>query len=240
MIATDSQGRVTFLNPMAQSLTGWSQEEAAGKPLDELFRIVRAETGEPVENPVHQVIREGVGIGMTDHTVLLARDGTRRSIDDSAAPIRDDQGVFVGVVLIFRDVSQRRLNEQRQAMQFAVTRILAESAHIEDGIPQLLRAIGEGEGWDVGQMWLVDRDANVLSCKATWSATSVDRAGFEAASRGRGPFRRGTACRAACGPVGSPYGSAMCRRRTSSGEARPRPLSDCTPHTPSRSEAAAK
>jgi PAS domain S-box-containing protein len=112
VIATDPQGRVTFINPVAQALTGWSEEEATGKPVDDVFRIVSDTTGKPAENPVGRVIREGVTVALADHTVLIARDGTRRPIDDTAAPIRDAEQVFLGVVLIFRDVSQRRLAEK--------------------------------------------------------------------------------------------------------------------------------
>jgi PAS domain S-box-containing protein len=112
VIATDPQGRVTFINPVAQSLTGWTEDEATGKPAEDVFRIVSETTGEPDENPVGRVIREGVPISLGDHSVLIARGGTRRPIDDTAAPIRDGEQGFLGVVLIFRDVSQRRLVEK--------------------------------------------------------------------------------------------------------------------------------
>src|SRR5262249_49880620 len=102
VIATDVAGHITFINPVAQALTGWSQEAALGQLLDDLFRIVHAESGQPADNPVRQVLREGVTVGMADHMVLVARDGAQRLIDDTAAPIRDDQGTLVGAVLIFR------------------------------------------------------------------------------------------------------------------------------------------
>ncbi len=114
VIATDPLGRVTFINPVAQALTGWPEEEAVGKPLDDVFRVVNASTGEPAENPAGRVIREGVTVGLADHTILVARDGTRRPIDDTAAPIRDAEKAFLGVVLVFRDVTERRLAEKAQ------------------------------------------------------------------------------------------------------------------------------
>src|SRR5262249_30779581 len=89
VIATDAEGRVTFISPVAQALTGWPEHEARGRPLDDVFHIVSAVTGGPAETPAHRVIREGVTVGLANHTVLVARDGTRTPIDDTAAPIRD-------------------------------------------------------------------------------------------------------------------------------------------------------
>jgi PAS domain S-box-containing protein len=118
VIATDTQGRVTFLNPVAEALTGWDGEEAQGQPLEAVFPILHEQTRRPVENPVARVIREGVFVGLGNHTVLIARDETQRPIDDSAAPIRGAKGETVGVVLTFRDVTEQRQAEtvlRRQA-----------------------------------------------------------------------------------------------------------------------------
>jgi len=108
VIATDSSGLVTFLNPTAQALTGWSEEEATGGPLVEIFNIVNEETREPAESPVEKVLCEGVIAGLANHTVLIARDGGEIPIDDSAAPIRGEDGKFLGVVMVFHDISERR------------------------------------------------------------------------------------------------------------------------------------
>jgi PAS domain S-box-containing protein len=108
VIATDSSGRVTFLNPRAQVLTGWPQEEAEGRPLDDIFNIVNEDTREPVESPVAKVLREGVVVGLANHTVLIARNGLEVPIDDSAAPIRSVAGEFLGVVMVFHDICERR------------------------------------------------------------------------------------------------------------------------------------
>ncbi len=112
MIATDTHGRVTFLNGVAQELTGWTQQDAEGKPLEAVFVILNEKTRQPVENPVEKVLRDGVVVGLGNHTVLIARDGTERPIDDSAAPIRDTAGGMIGVVLIFRDVTEQRRAER--------------------------------------------------------------------------------------------------------------------------------
>src|SRR5262249_56980634 len=87
VIATDAEGRVTFLNPVAEGLTGWASEQARGQPLDHAFRITNQITGEAVEDPGARVLREGVGVGLANHTALAARDGTRRPIAATAGPL---------------------------------------------------------------------------------------------------------------------------------------------------------
>ncbi len=112
VITTDTKGRVAFLNGAAESLTGWSQSEAAGQPLETIFHIVNETTREPVENPATKALREGVIVGLANHTVLIAKDGTERGIDDSAAPIRSAHGEVVGCVLVFRDITEHRRAEK--------------------------------------------------------------------------------------------------------------------------------
>ena len=108
---TDTQGRVTYLNPVAESLTGWADGEARGRPLAEVFRVVNESTRQEVENPAVAALR-GVVVGLANHTALVARGGTERPIDDCAAPIRDGDGKVAGCVLIFRDITQRRRAER--------------------------------------------------------------------------------------------------------------------------------
>ncbi|MGC9194962.1 MAG: PAS domain S-box protein [Syntrophobacteraceae bacterium] len=113
VIATDSSGNVTFLNPIAARLTGWSPEEAAGRPLCEVFRIVNEKSRKPAENIVERVLNDGRVVNLANHTALLARDGRETPIEDSAAPIRDSSGNIIGVVLIFHDVTERRRAEHK-------------------------------------------------------------------------------------------------------------------------------
>src|SRR5581483_6973788 len=108
VVATDADGRVTFLNPVAEHLTGWPTHEATGLPLEQIFHIVNEESRQSVENPVNKVIRQGTVIGLANHTVLIARDGREIPIDDCAAPIRGDGAAVSGVVLVFRDVTEAR------------------------------------------------------------------------------------------------------------------------------------
>jgi PAS domain S-box-containing protein len=121
VIATDNSGRVTMLNPIAEKLTGWSETEAQGKPLEEIFRIVNEETRATVENPVARVVREGVVIGLASHTMLIARDGSEIPIADAGAPIWDAAGKVAGVVLVFRDQSAERAAQRavHAAREFA-------------------------------------------------------------------------------------------------------------------------
>jgi PAS domain S-box-containing protein len=112
VIATDVGGRVSFVNPIAESLTGWTNVSALGRPLEEVFHIVNEQTRKPVENPALRALRQGTIVGLANHTVLISKNGTERAIDDSAAPICNDEGRVVGVVLVFRDVGERRAAER--------------------------------------------------------------------------------------------------------------------------------
>ena len=96
VIATGTEGRVTYLNPVAERLTGWASEDAAGRPLQEVFRIIDEQSRQPAENPVSTVLREGKIVGMANHPLLISRDGRELAIDDSAAPIRDARGEIDG------------------------------------------------------------------------------------------------------------------------------------------------
>lgn len=107
VIATDTDGNVTQINPAAQKLTGWTFESAQGRPLTEVFNIVNAKTKEVVVNPVTKVLELGKTVGLANHTMLIAKDGAEYQIADSAAPIRDTNGNIAGVVLVFRDVTEK-------------------------------------------------------------------------------------------------------------------------------------
>jgi PAS domain S-box-containing protein len=111
VIATDIRGVVSFMNPVAEHMTGWKSEQARGAFCSEVFRIVNEHTRAPVESPVARVLREGVVVGLANHTLLLSRDGREQPIDDSAAPIRNAEGRISGVVLVFHDVTERRRAE---------------------------------------------------------------------------------------------------------------------------------
>jgi PAS domain S-box-containing protein len=120
VIATDETGRISFLNSAAEKLLGIAVAEAAGRPLRDVFHIINEQTRQRVEDPCERVLRTGRIVGLANHTVLISKDGTERPIDDSAAPIQDENGQTRGVVLIFRDATEQRraqeLNERLAAI----------------------------------------------------------------------------------------------------------------------------
>ncbi|HCS52471.1 PAS domain S-box protein [Rubinisphaera sp.] len=120
VIATDPHGRVTLLNAVAEELTGWTGLEAIGKPIESVFQIVNEQTRQPVVSPALEALREGKIVALANHTILIAKDGTERPIDDSAAPIRDADGNIAGSVLIFRDITQRKRIQKSERMLASV------------------------------------------------------------------------------------------------------------------------
>ena len=125
VITTDTQGCITYINEVGESLTGWSHKEALGQPLERVFQIVNEVTRLPVESPATRALREGIVVGLANHTVLIQKDGKECPIDDSAAPIRNELGYVSGCVLIFRDVTAQRLVEREKANQLLTARLLA-------------------------------------------------------------------------------------------------------------------
>jgi len=121
LITADALGRVTSLNPAAQSLTGWSQAEAAGIPLEQVFKIVDDASRRPIEVPARRALREGALVGPTNHSLLISRDGTERLLEGTSAPIRDEGGAVAGVVLVLRDNTERMTQERRnrEALDYA-------------------------------------------------------------------------------------------------------------------------
>jgi PAS domain S-box-containing protein len=127
VIATDVQGRTVFMNPVAEHLTGWAADAALGRPTHEVFVIMNEQTRRPVESPVTRVLAEGAVVGLANHTVLIAADGTERPIDDSGAPIRNREGRMVGTVLVFRDVTERHRAEVERQLAAAERERLLEA-----------------------------------------------------------------------------------------------------------------
>jgi len=112
VITTDKFGRVKFLNPIAEILTGWKEKDAISQPIDKIFKIVEEETEKEIENPVQRVIRDGLIVGLANHTILISKDGARIPIADSGAPIFNEVGEIDGVVLVFRDQVEERKNRE--------------------------------------------------------------------------------------------------------------------------------
>ncbi|QEG38816.1 PAS domain S-box protein [Roseimaritima ulvae] len=128
VVTTDTDSCVTNMNPVAETLTGWTCEEALGQPLDRIFRIVNEQSRKPVENPAERALREGVVVGLANHTVLIRKDGQECPIDDSAAPIRGEDGTIEGGVLVFRDITERRESEKALRESESYFRTMANNA----------------------------------------------------------------------------------------------------------------
>jgi PAS domain S-box-containing protein len=117
VIATDTTGKIAFMNDKAEELTGWNLSDASQKPVKEVFNIVNEQSRLEAENPVDRVLREGMVVGLANHTVLIQKNGDVVPIDDSGAPIKDKDGKTTGVVLIFRDITERKKAEEANAKQ---------------------------------------------------------------------------------------------------------------------------
>ncbi|MCA9114607.1 MAG: PAS domain S-box protein [Planctomycetaceae bacterium] len=128
VITTDAEGRVTNLNGVAEALTGWSTQDAVGQPLEVVFRIVNEDSRQTVDNPATRALRDGVVVGLANHTILIRKDGTECPIDDSAAPIQGEQGEVIGCVLVFRDIAERRKAEAALRESEAHFRNMADNA----------------------------------------------------------------------------------------------------------------
>jgi PAS domain S-box-containing protein len=143
VITTDADGRVNFLNGVAEALTGWSQSDARGRPLQEVFHIVHEQSRREVENPATRALHEGVAVGLANHTVLISRDGTERPIDDSAAPIWDGVGKPVGAVLVFRDVTEKKRAVEDKSRLAAIVES-SDDAIISKSLDGIIRTWNSG------------------------------------------------------------------------------------------------
>ena len=164
VIATDVNGIVTRMNPVAEKLTGWSFDESVGRALEEVFKIYNEETNEAVENPVRKVLKEGEIVGLANHTVLVSKNGEQYPIGDSGAPIRNTNGEITGVVLVFRDMtderdsenelreSQNRLKILLDANPTGIVVIDVETHKIVDVNPIAAKMIGTEKEQIVGQL----------------------------------------------------------------------------------------
>ena len=135
VIATDAQARVTRLNPVAEELTGWTQAEACGRPVDEVFHIINQETREPTTIPVIATLVHGTVQGLANHTILIARDGSECAIADSCAPIRDRSTEVIGAVLVFRNVTEEHAVQQALRDSAALVQTVLNT--VVDGIVTL-------------------------------------------------------------------------------------------------------
>ncbi|NUN09469.1 MAG: PAS domain S-box protein, partial [Ignavibacteriaceae bacterium] len=163
VIATDTHGKIKFMNLIAESLTGWNSKDAVHKPMGEVFRIISEETRETVANPVDKVIHEGVSIGLANSTLLISRDGTEIPIADSAAPIRNENGETTGAVLVFRDQTKERQAKRDilrlnrvYAVLSNINQTIVRSKNIDELFPEICRIAVEDGGFMLA--WIATRD----------------------------------------------------------------------------------
>ena len=173
VISTDKEGNIVRMNPVAQQMCGWSLDEAKGKPLTEVFKIVNAITRETVVNPVEKVIEKGMIIGLANHTVLISKNGSEYQIADSAAPIKKNDGSIFGVVLVFSDVtesyavqdalkeSEKRFHSLFESMTEGVA--LHELVYAIDGNPIDYKIIEINPAFEMHTGIRSERAVNVLS-----------------------------------------------------------------------------
>jgi PAS domain S-box-containing protein len=132
VITTDAEARVTFLNPVAEAMTGWKSEEAKGLPLEKVFNIINEQTRRPAPSPVGKVLSEGKVVGLANHTSLISRDGRETAVEDSAAPILDAAGKIAGVVMVFHDATEKRRAEAalRESHEILEKRVQERTAEL--------------------------------------------------------------------------------------------------------------
>ncbi|KQV49480.1 hypothetical protein ASC95_17960 [Pelomonas sp. Root1217] len=169
VITTDIDGRVTFVNAVAEALTGWSAADARGRPLESVFSVIDEDSRIPVANPVDAIRRGGAVISMASRTVLIAKDGTETPVDDSASPIKDAAGTMIGIVMVFRNAAMSRRAEQLRNARLEVTHGLSQSDSVQQGAERVLRAVCDNLKWDAGCFWLADTTIDRLRCHAHWA-----------------------------------------------------------------------
>ncbi len=147
VIATDAEGRVTFINPRAESLTGWKATEASGQPIQRVFHIVNEQTGQPLEDPVASVLREGRAVELANHAAVVTKDGRTVPVEDSAAPILDAAGQVIGAVLVFHDVTEKRRAEEqlRRSRDELETKVNERTAELAGTVEALKHEVRERE-----------------------------------------------------------------------------------------------
>lgn len=148
VLVTDERGRLTIINRIAEQLTGWTERDAIGRSVDEVFHIVNEHTRERAPNPIERVLREGVVVGLANHTALISADGSERPIADSGAPIRDGQGRLRGAVLVFRDVADER--RTAEVLGQSEERLRLMIASVSEYAIVLLDANGRVATWNTG------------------------------------------------------------------------------------------
>ena len=178
VITTDNKGLITFMNPVAESLTGWKLEDATEKPLEDVFNIINEKTGVKTENPVTRVIQKGAVISLANHTILISKDGTKTPIDDSAAPIRDNKGNMTGVVLVFRDITERKKTEESLLFIQKINNMLNARVDSDEVFKTIVDGLLSSYNYESVAIHLLSKDQKYLTIES-YSAESKIATKFE-------------------------------------------------------------
>ncbi len=184
VITTDTRGLITFMNPVAQQLTGWLAEEALGKPVEAAFVLRDGLNGESLSNPVRMTLQQTDSSDIPVEKLLVAKDGRVTPVDDSGAPILDSEGNLLGAVLVFRDVSERKRADDEIRRRMRLERMISDismhfvqlpSSGVDEGIDQSLKALGEFARVDRSFLFEFGRDIRSLSMTHEWASDGVER-----------------------------------------------------------------
>ncbi len=183
VITTDCEGKITFLNPIATALTGYESEIAIGQPLKEVFKIVNEHTRKPSDNPVEQVLKEGKIVGLANHTILISKEGKEIPIYDAAAPIINNEGIIIGVVLVFQDMTERRKTDKRIerlrefqeiTLNISTRQVNLHIDEIEREIVQGLEEISQYFGVDRAYIYLFSERGDMVEKHFSWQSKDAE------------------------------------------------------------------
>lgn len=168
VITTDQNRAITFMNPVAEALTQWKQEEVLGHDLTQVFRTINEKTRGVIEDPVEKALREGVSVGLENHTLLITKDGAEIPIDDSAAPIKKDDGNIMGAVLVFHDIIERqqaeaaleRMNQELEA------RVAERTAQLRQANEQLRMEIAQRQRLETQLQLALEKEREISELKS--------------------------------------------------------------------------
>lgn len=168
VIATDPKGAVTFMNPVAETLTQWKQEEVMGNDLTQVFKAISEKTRDMVDNPVKKALEEGVTVGLEKHTLLITKDGTEIPIDDSAAPIKKEDGSIIGAVLVFHDVIERQQAEAllQRTNQELEARVAERTAELRQANEQLRSEIEQRQRLEAELRLALEKEQELSELKS--------------------------------------------------------------------------
>ncbi len=179
----DLDGRTTFVNPAAARMLGWDIADLIGQPIHDLIHHSRSDgTLYPREAcPIYAALKDGA-VHQVHNEIFWRKDGTRFPVEYVSTPVHED-GMLVGAVVVFRDITERKRVESLQQTQLAVSHVLAAAETLEDAAPQILKAVGDTTGWEMGILWRVDEDAHALRCETIWQKPDAGLDEFAALSR---------------------------------------------------------